>query len=204
MPTSLWSWEKLLGEGTEGRDGEADTHECIRSDYTVTAGTIAAVNTSGQGSMQLSSPPQCSFDPARARATQEEFLSNWGSPTWESPSLCRVAPFMIWGVIGTQLGMFHEHETLPPLQRLHTWDGLNFNTYAWYRYDCWCQLLNLSPSHHCFRVAVPVNCRFSSQRCHVRFCHEGAPGRAPIWRMEDFFLGSSHQLPSGIAACFSL
>lgn len=84
MPASLWSWEKLLGEGTEGRDGEADTHECIRSDYTVTAGTIAAVNTSGQGSMQLSSPPQCSFDPARARATQEEFLSNWGSPTWES------------------------------------------------------------------------------------------------------------------------
>lgn len=55
---------EMLGGGTEGRAGGANTDECIRSDYTVMDETIASVNTSRQGSMQLSSPPQCSFDPA--------------------------------------------------------------------------------------------------------------------------------------------
>lgn len=56
---------EMLGGGTEGRAGGANTDECTRSDYTVMDGTKASVNTSRQGSMQLSSPPQCSFDPAR-------------------------------------------------------------------------------------------------------------------------------------------
>lgn len=63
MPTSPCSWGKCWEEA-RGQAGGANTDECIRSDYTVMDETIASVNTSSQGSMQLSSPPQCSFDPA--------------------------------------------------------------------------------------------------------------------------------------------
>lgn len=79
-----------LGEkcGRRPRWRKANTVQCIHSDYTAMDETIATVNTSRQGSMQLSSPPQCSFDPAKP--TQEELQSNWGSAIWE---LC----LTLWG-----------------------------------------------------------------------------------------------------------
>lgn len=121
--------------------GKANTGQCIRSDFTVMDETIAAVNTSRQDSMQLSSPPQCSFDPART--TQEGFQSNWGSPTWQrGPHSAGVAPFMIWEVIRSQLGTVHEREPLPPTSASTHQPKSIFSTHHWYRYHCWRHLLN--------------------------------------------------------------
>lgn len=106
------------GAGT----GEANPDERIRSDYTVMDETIAAVNTSRQGSMRLSSLLNAALIRPGLGLPRRNFCLTGAAQPGNHASLCRVAPFMIWGVTGTQLGMFHEHEPLPPHQHLHTWD----------------------------------------------------------------------------------
>lgn len=75
--------------------GETNTGQCVRSDYTLTVETIAPVNTSRQGSMQLSSPPQCSFDPARA--TGRNFSLTGAALPGNHASLCGGGSSHYWG-----------------------------------------------------------------------------------------------------------
>lgn len=121
--------------------GKANTGQCIRSDFTVMDETIATVNTSRQGSMQLSSPPQCSFDPART--TQEEFQSNWGSPTWQLGLTLRGWLLSWFGRLsGASLEWSMKVNHYDPPVLPHTSLSQFFSTHHWYRYHCWCHLLN--------------------------------------------------------------
>lgn len=125
-PYGAWRkcWEKARRVWVGG--GVANTDECIHSDYTVMDETIATVNTSRQCSMQLSSPPQCSF--IQPGLPRRNFCLTGAAQPGNHASLCGVAPFMICrvgAVISNQLEMSMNIDYYRP-QHFHTLAWLNF------------------------------------------------------------------------------
>lgn len=121
--TSLWSWEKMLGEGMEGVSwGWGSKHWWMYSlwlhrygrDNSYCEHKQAEFNAAFfSSSMQL----------YPARATQEKFLSKWGSSTWEPCLTLWSGSFHDFAeVIGTQLetsmNMDYYHPPVSPCTSL--------------------------------------------------------------------------------------